>query len=110
MKISLDCSSQLELVEVVRTEESLGSVHTGSPLFFWSILPNPRAVQSKTNVILQNTEIQSFPLLSSLASTARPESNRAELLELKSLWVVYKKSFEHFLVPFAISENGAIKN
>ena len=35
MKISLDCSSQLELVEVVRTEESLGSVQGVFRMFFF---------------------------------------------------------------------------
>ena len=55
MKISLDCSSQLELVEVVRTEESLGSVQGMFQTFFWSLLPCPRNVLLKSNDITQNT-------------------------------------------------------
>ena len=55
MKISLDCSSQLELVEVVRTEESLGSVQGVFRTFFWSLLPSPRNVLLKSNDIIQNT-------------------------------------------------------
>ena len=55
MKISLDCSSQLELVEVVRTEESLGSVQGVFRTFFLSLLPSPRNVLLKSNDITQNT-------------------------------------------------------
>ena len=55
MKISLDCSSQLELVEVVRTEESLGSVQGVFQTFFWSLLPSPRNVLLKSSDITQNT-------------------------------------------------------
>ena len=55
MKISLDCSSQLELVEVVRAEESLGSVQGVFRTFLWSLLPTPRNVLLKSNDITQNT-------------------------------------------------------
>ena len=100
MKISLDCSSQLELVEVVRTEESLGSVQGAFRTFFGPLCHLREMCDWNPTISSKTHETQVFHLRCRPATTTRASSNRTKFFELRSLWVVSQHTLQYFYGPF----------